>query len=372
LTERLDSVSEKFNFQLNHWRSIENINNFLLIYIPSIPSTQWKIYEAGFMIQQKFYSNGIGVSTPIVTRNRIALIPAYNEARFIGSVVLQTLQYVDNVIVIDDGSSDTTADTARAAGADVLSMPQNMGKARAVSEGIRYIRRLQPTAVVMIDGDGQHDPKQIPTMLAPIEEGKADIVIGSRFVGIKSKIPRWRIFGQHALTVATNVASGVHTTDSQSGFRAFSADTLPYLDFYAEGFSIESEMQFIAAEQELRLAEVPISVVYEEPPKRNPIRHGLQVINGIMRLVGQMRPLLFFGLSGSLILGAGLLVGMWVVQIGHISSQLAMGYALLSVLLCLIGVISLATGVILHSIRALVVDWLQRGLNIKNREVSLV
>jgi len=321
------------------------------------------------MIQQQVYSND--VSTPM-TRNRIALIPAYNEARFIGSVILQTLQYVDKVVVIDDGSSDMTSETALAAGADVISMQQNMGKARAVSEGICYIRRLQPTAIIMIDGDGQHDPKQIPTMLAPIEQGEADIVIGSRFVGIESEIPKWRIVGQHALTIATNLASGVHCTDSQSGFRAFSPESLPYLDFSAEGFSLESEMQFIAAEQDLRLAEVPISVVYEEPAKRNPIRHGLQVINGIMRLVGQMRPLLFFGLSGILILSVGLLVGMWVVQIGSISSQLAMGYALLSGLLCIIGVITLATGVILHSIRALVVDWLQRGLNIKNREVSLV
>ena len=307
-----------------------------------------------------------------VLLNRIALIPAYNEERFIGSVVLQTLKYVDRVVVVDDGSVDDTALIAEEAGAEVLSLPENMGKARAVSKGISHIRRLRPTAVVMIDGDGQHDAKQIPTMLAPIEEGKADMVIGSRFVGIKSEIPRWRIFGQHALTIATNVASGVHTTDSQSGFRAFSSEALPYLDFYAEGFSIESEMQFIAGEQGLRLAEVPISVVYEEPPKRNPVRHGLQVINGIMRLVGQMRPLLFFGLPGTLVLSAGLLVGMWVIQIGSISSQLATGYALLSVLLCIIGVITLATGVILHSMRALVVDWLQRGTNNRNQEVSLV
>ncbi len=304
--------------------------------------------------------------------NRIALIPAYNEERFIGSVVLQALKYVDRVVVIDDGSDDETALIAEEAGADVLSLPENMGKARAVSEGISYLRRLRPTAIVMIDGDGQHDAKQIPMMLAPIEEGKADMVIGSRFVGIESEIPKWRIFGQHALTLATNMASGVHTTDSQSGFRAFSPEALPFLDFYADGFSIESEMQFIAAEQELRLAEVPISVVYEEPPKRNPIRHGLQVLNGVLRLVGQMRPLLFFGVPGLSVFSAGLLVGMWVLQIGHTSSQLAMGYALFSVLLCIIGVMSLATGFILHSMRALVVDWLQRGANIKNKEMSLV
>lgn len=252
---------------------------------------------------------------------RIALIAAYNEARFIGSAVLQVQQHVDLVVVVDDGSTDTTAQTAWAAGAIVYSMPQNGGKARAISAGIRYIRRLEcfrqgaPTAVVMIDGDGQHDASQILALLAPIEAGEADIVIGSRFMGIKSRIPKWRIFGQHALTLATNVASGVHSSDSQSGFRAFAPHVLPYLDFSAHGFSLESEMQFIIREHKWRLAEVPISVVYEEPSKRNPIAHGLQVLNGVLQLIGRSRPLFFFGVPGFLLLLSGVLLGAWVVDI---------------------------------------------------------
>jgi glycosyltransferase involved in cell wall biosynthesis len=293
-------------------------------------------------------------------RKRVALIPAFNEARFIGSVVLQAQQYVDHVVVVNDGSYDNTAQTARAAGAEVLNMPQNVGKARAVSEGIRYIRKLQPSSVVMIDGDGQHDPNQIPNLLAPIEEGEADIVIGSRFIGIKSHIPRWRIIGQHTLTLATNIASGVYSTDSQSGFRAFSPQALPYLDFHAEGFSVESEMQFIMRENGLRLAEVPISVVYEEPSKRNPIRHALQVLNGVLRLVGQMRPLFFFGLPGLLTFVGGLVMGFWVVELYKTQPVLPIGYTLISVLLCLIGIISLSTGVILHSMRAFLTEWLER------------
>ena len=297
---------------------------------------------------------------------RIALIPAYNEARFIGSVVLQVRPHVDQVVVVDDGSSDGTAETARAAGATVYSMPQNGGKARAISEGIAYIRRLAllrqgpPTAVVMIDGDGQHDPSQIPALLAPIEEGEADIVIGSRFIGIKSRIPKWRVFGQHALTLATNVASGIQSTDSQSGFRAFAPDVLPYLNFSAKGFSLESEMQFIIREHDLRLVEVPISVVYEEPPKRNPIRHGLQVLNGVLRLIGQSRPLLFFGLPSVLLLFVGLLMGVWVVDLYQSTTTLAMGYALLCVLLSIMGCIGFATAIILHTIRAWLMEWLRR------------
>lgn len=292
--------------------------------------------------------------------HRIALIPAHNEARFIGSVVLQSKKYVDRVVVVNDGSQDATAEIAHAAGAEVLNMPQNVGKAKAVTKGIDYIRRLKPTAVAIIDGDGQHNPEQIPSLLAPIEAEQADMVIGSRFIGIESEIPKWRIVGQHALTFATNVTSGVHTTDSQSGFRAFAPTALPFLKFQAEGFSLESEMQFIAHQNHLRVAEVPISVVYEEPAKRNPVSHGLQVLNGVLRLVGQMRPLLFFGLSGLMTLLMGFLVGGLVILTYKDSLDLAIGYALICVLLCIVGIICMATGVILHSIRALLVDWLER------------
>lgn len=309
--------------------------------------------------------------------SRIALIPAYNEARFIGSVVLQVRQHVEQVVVVDDGSTDATAQTARAAGAMVYSMPQNGGKARAISEGFRYIRRLALfrealTAVVMIDGDGQHDASQIPTLLAPIEKGEADMVIGSRFIGIKSRIPKWRVFGQHALTLATNMASGIKSTDSQSGFRAFAPDVLPYLDFSAEGFSVESEMQFIVREHHLRLLEVPISVVYEEPPKRHPIAHGLQVLNGILRLIGRSRPFLFFGLPGFVVLMGGMLLGVQVVHIFQQTSQLPTGYALVCILLSILGGIGLATGVILHSMRAWLTDWVRPIANWHNQEGAVL
>lgn len=306
-------------------------------------------------------------STEVLDK-RIALIPAYNEARFIGSVVLQALSYVDEVVVIDDGSTDQTAEVARAAGATVVSMAQNMGKANALSSGFKHIRRLKPTAVVMIDGDGQHNPSQIPNLLAPIEADKADMVIGSRFVGIKSEIPRWRMVGQHALTAATNAAAGVRSTDSQSGFRAFAARVLPLLDFKAKGFSVESEMQFIAREYNLRVAEVAISVVYEEPSKRNPVTHGLEVLNGVLRLVGQSRPLLFFGLPGLTFLLSGLGMGVWVVRIFQKTKVLATGYALICVLSSIIGGIGLATGLILHSIRALLRQWIQPIIKLEKKE----
>ena len=287
------------------------------------------------------------------TRPRVAVIAAYNEDRFIGSVVLKTRHHVDHVIVVDDASTDQTALIAREAGAVVLRHETNSGKAEAVNTGLAEARKLNAHIVILLDADGQHNPGEIPTLVAPVESGNADLVVGSRFLGVRSPIPRWRILGQHALTMATNVASGVTLTDSQSGFRALSASALEAMSFRPQGgFSIESEMQFLIQEHRLTVEEVPVTMRYDEGPKRNPFTHGMQVINGIVALVSQHRPLLFFGGTGLLFSILGLLMGLAVINIYNQHEELAIGYALISIMLFIIGVQTLFTGMILHAIRA--------------------
>ncbi len=288
------------------------------------------------------------------THPRVAVIAALNEDRFIGSVVLKTRHYLDQVIVVDDGSHDQTAAIAEQAGAIVIRHEHNLGKAQAVNTGLRRAREMKAALVVLIDADGQHNPAEIPALLAPIEAGVADVVVGSRFLGVRSHIPRWRIWGQRALTLATNLASGVTITDSQSGFRALSQRALETLAFRPEGgFSLESEMQFLAQQHGLSIQEVPVSVTYAERPKRNPFGHGFQVVNGILVLVSQHRPLIFFGVPGLLILILGLALGAIVVDRYNDYQTLAVGTALISILLAIIGIQTLFTGIILHSIRAL-------------------
>ncbi|MEW6578501.1 MAG: glycosyltransferase family 2 protein [Chloroflexota bacterium] len=288
------------------------------------------------------------------TRPRVAVIAALNEDRFIGSVVLKTRHYVDQVIVVDDGSHDQTAAIAEQAGAIVVRHERNLGKAQAVNTGLRRAREMKAALVVLIDADGQHNPAEIPALLAPIEAGAADVVVGSRFLSVRSHIPRWRIWGQRALTLATNLASGVAITDSQSGFRVLSQRALETLAFRPEGgFSLESEMQFLAQQHGLSIQEVPVSVTYAERPKRNPFGHGFQVVNGILVLVSQHRPLIFFGVPGLLILALGLALGVIVVDRYNDYQTLAVGTALISILLAIIGIQTLFTGIILHSIRAL-------------------
>jgi glycosyltransferase involved in cell wall biosynthesis len=282
----------------------------------------------------------------------VAIIPAHDEDRFIASVVLKARRHLDAVLVIDDGSTDDTAWIAESCGALVIRQPANQGKAAALNAGLARARELDAQAAILIDGDGQQNPDDIPAVLGPVLRGEADIVIGSRFMGRASNTPGWRVAGQKALNWATNLASGVALTDTQSGFRALSRKAIGALNLRTSGFSAESEMQFIIRTHQLVVHEVPIVVNYDEGPKRNPIWHGFQVLNGILRLVGQHRPLFFFGVPGLIILVIGLLLGVQVVGTYRTYSALAVGTALVAITLILVGVFSIFTGLVLHTIRA--------------------
>ncbi len=286
----------------------------------------------------------------------VALIPAYNEERFIGSVVLKAQHHADVVIVIDDGSSDDTAALAEEAGALVLRHLQNQGKGAALNTGFNKARELCPDVVVVMDADGQHVAEELPLVATPVLAGEADIVVGSRYLVKKSHVPTHRVLGHHVFNFVTNQASGVSVTDSQSGFRAFSRRALDAISFHSRGFSVECEMQFLAHEYGLKVIEVPITIHYYDKPKRNVMSHGLMVLNGVLRLAGQYRPLLFLGVPGTLLLMLGLMWGLYVVDIYERSRTLAQGYALISVMLAVMGTLTLLTGVILHSVRALILS----------------
>ncbi len=281
----------------------------------------------------------------------VAVIPAYNEERFIASVVFKARRYATHVIAVSDGSSDSTAELAEEAGAEVVRQPTNMGKAEALNAGFEYAMRYDPSVVVCLDADAQHDAKEIPTVIAPILSGEADIVIGSRFLETKSRIPGWRQAGQHSLTAVTNTLSGTRVTDSQSGFRAFSPTAARALRFSSEGLSVESEMQFLFEPAGLRVAEAPISVQYMDGNKRNPVVHGLQVLDAMVTLVARRRPLLFLAVPGIFLALVGLLLGVQVTYTMQETGSLMTGTAILTALLIMGGMILGMSGVMLHSLR---------------------
>lgn len=290
----------------------------------------------------------------------VAVIPAYNEERYIGSVVLTARQYADHVIVVNDGSSDNTSKIAASAGAIVVEHTINSGKAVALNTAFRKALEFNPKVVVALDGDWQHMPEQLPQVAAPILDDDADIVVGSRYLSNDSDVPTQRVIGHWGFTSVINLLSGVKVTDSQSGFRAFSRRVIEQISFASKGFTVESEMQFLANDYRLKVVEVPITIRYLDKPKRSVIKHGFHVLNGIINLVAQHRPLLFLGGSGLVSVMVGLLLGVLAFNQYMNDQTIPAALAIASLLLSINGTVAMFSGIILHSLRSYIIDYVKR------------
>lgn len=190
----------------------------------------------------------------------LAVIPAYNEEKSIVDVVRETKKYVDCVVVVDDSSTDRTGKLARDSGAIVLQHSKNQGVGAAMITGIRYAKKLNPNVVVILDADGQHKPKDIPRLIQPIVKGKAELVLGSRFLGGSPKyMSPIKKSGNKFLTFMINILTGVWLTDTQTGFRAFSRKALFALNLRSK-FTYTQEMVLTLCLKGYRCFEVPIQV----------------------------------------------------------------------------------------------------------------
>ncbi len=284
--------------------------------------------------------------------NVVAIIPAYNEEVTIGSVVLRTRKYVDRVIVVDDGSDDKTAEVAELAGAEVIKLDQNYGKAYALMRGFERAKELGCGVVVTLDGDGQHNPDEIPQVINPVVEDGTDLVVGSRFLNRSGKIPSYRILGQKILTFATNLSSGIKITDSQCGFRALSRKALENLDFESDGYSIESDMISHLSSKGFTIKEVPISAIYDVPNKhkKNPFAHGFSVLGNLIGIISYRRPLLSFGIPGFMFALLGLVFGLWAFSDYYATKQMPFGPSIASALFLILGLLLVVSGLILNSL----------------------
>src|ERR1700689_2935898 len=169
------------------------------------------------------------------------LIPAFNEAPYIAKVVEGARQHVAEVVVIDDGSSDGTAEIARAAGAICLQSPRNCGKASALRAGIAFARDHDFTYVITLDGDGQHLPEDIPVMLRVAEETGGDLIIGARCFD-RALMPRSRYFSNIVGSRLASALIGCEIRDSQSGFRLIRLDKLDKTKLRSRYYELEMEI----------------------------------------------------------------------------------------------------------------------------------
>lgn len=216
--------------------------------------------------------------------NIIAIVPCLNEEKYIGGIAARAGKHVDKVIVVDDGSSDDTAKAAGEAGAEVIRHTSRQGAGAATRSGFKAAVQSGADIVVTLDGDGQHNPDEIPAVIRPIVDGKADLVIGSRFL-CDATAPEYRKMGINIITWLYNFGHREKIVDSQSGFRAFNRLALESINitYPGFGFSIESLVQ--ARKRNLRITEVPISCIYHDSGSSEPpLSHGLSVAMAVIEI----------------------------------------------------------------------------------------
>jgi glycosyltransferase involved in cell wall biosynthesis len=195
----------------------------------------------------------------------VAVIPAYQCGATIGAVVAGVRLHLDRVVVVDDGSGDDTSAAAAQSGAEVHRLAENCGKGAALRHGIELALAGDPAAVLLLDGDGQHDPADIPALLAAWDAGAGDFLVGSRMWEAEA-IPRARYWTNRIGSRILCWMTGWPIEDSQSGYRLLGADLLRRLPLAARRYAVESEMLIKAANRGARLGQVPIRVIYDGYP----------------------------------------------------------------------------------------------------------
>jgi hypothetical protein len=202
--------------------------------------------------------------------------------------------------------------------------------------------------VVLLDGDGQHDPDDIPRLLLPVRNGESDLVVGLRHRR-NTKMPFYRRVGKRALDYATALSGGGRVTDSQNGFRALSLAAINLLTLREEGFGVESEMLVEAKEKNLRVSEVPVAVRYNVGiHTQQSVLHGFGIVDKLLGIVAVRHPLLFFGLSGLILFVAGIALGLHTLDIYNSTRAFAIGYGMLVIIFLIIGGLSMFAGIILN------------------------
>ena len=196
----------------------------------------------------------------------IAVMAAFREEPRVRAAVEGCLPFVDQVVVVDDGSRDDTAHEAKTGGAFVIQHAVNRGQGAALKTGTLAALRLGADLIVHIDSDGQHDPTYIPTLLEPLKTGEADIVFGSRFMGIEAiSMPASRRLLMRGIKLFNIFVLGISSriTDPQTGYRAFTAAAAEQLTFQQDGMAHCSEILRLATRR-LRWKEVPVQVRYSD------------------------------------------------------------------------------------------------------------
>ncbi len=278
-------------------------------------------------------------------------IPAFNEEKNIAKIITKLNKFYDSIIVCDDGSSDLTYDISKNLGAIVVKHEKNMGYGAAIHSIFKKCVEIGSDVLVTFDADGQHRIEDIPAVLEPIENKKADIVIGSRFLDKKTELPNYRKIGIKIITGVTNASIKKKLTDSQSGFRAYSKQVLSQINLTDIGMGISTEILIKASNQKLQIVEVPITILYEgNTSTHNPISHGSSVLISTIKYTSIEHPLKFYGIPSLIFFTIGFVFTYFSIQYYSEIGRLNTNLTLIAATALLIAIVLVITSVLLYSL----------------------
>ena len=288
---------------------------------------------------------------------KFACIPAYNEENTISDLVKIAKKFVDKVVVCDDGSTDDTLNNAKLAGAEIISHKKNQGYGAAITSLFDYCRMQNADVMITLDGDGQHDPNQIPILLDTISQHSVDVVLGSRFLDNNTDTPGYRKRGIKIITSAANFGADFKVSDAQSGFRAYSKSAINAIHPTEQGMAVSTEILLKISNKGLSLAEVPITTSYDgDTSEQNPVPHGISVLMNTIKYVSIRHPIKFYGIPGFVSIIAGLVCSILFLD-AYLNDQVIFYGSLLgAVVLLLFGAILSVTAIILFSMANLIRD----------------
>lgn len=287
-------------------------------------------------------------------------LPAYNEGDTVGTVIEQASEHADTVLVVDDGSTDCTAQRARETDATVIQHERNGGYGKALKTIFSEADRRDVDSLVILDADNQHDTSDIPRLVEKHRESHADIVIGNRFgQSTETDVPLYRRVGLYVITGLTNLSIGSlqresRITDAQSGFRCYSAAAVSALAENAaeidDRMSASVDILSIANSAGLRITEVPTTITYDvsNASTQNPVTHGLTIVQRLLRTFERKRPLTTFGLPGIFLVLIGVFVWLWSGSAPDLFTTV--GATLVAALCVLFGALSSVLSVVQHSL----------------------
>lgn len=209
------------------------------------------------------------------------IIPAHNEEKYISKVIEESKKYVDNVIIVDDDSTDKTSELAKKQGAIVIKHSSNSGLGKSLKTGCDSAVLLGSDILIILDGDGQHDPSEIPAMIKLLKSKEAGLVIGERDF---KKIPLKKRVGNIFLSWMLKEMFDIKIKDTQSGYRAMTAETYRKIRWKSKDYSVASEILINLKNKNLKYATKKIKTIYHEKNKGTTILDGIKIAKNIIKL----------------------------------------------------------------------------------------